>query len=205
MVPHNSDLQINNFKNKNQINLNNKPKTTTSSIKEDFPFPPLIGLKNVGATCYMNATLQCFSQIKELVDYFKYKPYIEQVIKKYNDKNKLCLAESFKELIENLWPSNPFYIRPEYVNQNSNNKYFSPYIFKEKISAMNKLFKGAQANDSKDLVNFIVMTLHEEMNRSQNSLVNKNINFQNNMIDQTNKQLVLYNSFILLITKHNCS
>ena len=204
MVPHNSDLQINNFKNKNQINLNNKPKTTTSSIKEDFPFPPLIGLKNVGATCYMNATLQCFSQIKELVDYFKYKPYIEQVIKKYNDKNKLCLAESFKELIENLWPSNPFYIRPEYVNQNSNNKYFAPYIFKEKISAMNELFKGAQANDSKDLVNFIVMTLHEEMNRSQNSLVNKNINFQNNMIDQTNKQLV-FQKFLKVFQEENKS
>jgi len=32
---------------------------------------PLIGLKNIGATCYINATLQCFSQIYHLADYFK--------------------------------------------------------------------------------------------------------------------------------------
>ena len=193
MIPNNNNFQINNFQNNNQINIHNRPQTAISSIKKKFYNPPLMGLKNVGATCYMNATLQCFSQIEELVDYFKYKPYIEQVIKKYNDQNKLCLTESFKELIENLWPSNPYYVRPEYVNQNSNNKYFAPYIFKEKISAMNELFKGAQANDSKDLVNFIVMTLHEEMNRSQKSLVNNNMNFMNNMINQTNKELVLQN------------
>ena len=29
---------------------------------------------------------------------------------------------------------------------------------------MNPLFEGVQANDSKDLVNFIIMTLHEELN-----------------------------------------
>ena len=27
---------------------------------------------------------------------------------------------------------------------------------------MNELFKGVQANDAKDLVNFLIMTLHEE-------------------------------------------
>ena len=29
---------------------------------------------------------------------------------------------------------------------------------------MNPLFEGAKANDSKDLVNFIIMTLHDELN-----------------------------------------
>ena len=57
------------------------------------------GLDNIGATCYMNATLQCFCQIKKFVNYFKYKPYINQVIGKYNDSKKLCLTYSFKYLI----------------------------------------------------------------------------------------------------------
>ena len=185
-------MPINNFQKNNQNTNNNSPKIPISSIKKDFPKPPLMGLKNVGATCYMNATLQCFSQIDSLVDYFKYKPYIEVVIKKYSDQNKLCLTESFKELIENLWPSNPFYIKREYVSRNSNNSYFAPYIFKEKISAMNELFKGVQANDSKDLVNFIIMTLHEEMNRAEKKGPNNN-DFMNNIMVQTNKQLVLQN------------
>ena len=36
-------------------------------IPVPFNKPPLIGLKNVGATCCMNATLQCLTQIQELV------------------------------------------------------------------------------------------------------------------------------------------
>jgi hypothetical protein len=58
------------------------------SIINDFPAPPLIGLKNVGATCYMNATLQCLSQIKKLTDYFKYHDYVNQVITKYKKEKK---------------------------------------------------------------------------------------------------------------------
>ena len=57
---------------------------------------------------------------------------------------------------------------------------------------MNELFKGVQANDSKDLVNFIIMTLHEEMNRAEKKGTNNN-DFMNNIMVQTNKQLVLQN------------
>ena len=32
---------------------------------------------------------------------------------------------------------------------------------------MNPLFKGVAANDAKDLVNFIIMTLHEELNMAR--------------------------------------
>jgi len=83
------------------------------------------------------------------------------------------------------------YIKQEHVHKNSNNSYFAPYEFKQKISDMNPLFQGAQANDSKDLVNFIVMTLHEEMNKAiKKSLTS---NFSNIIFNQTNKNVVLKN------------
>ena len=50
--------------------------------------------------------------------------------------------------------------------------------FKEKISRMNPLFQGVQANDSKDLVNFIVMQLHEELNLG--TKINNNQDIQQN-------------------------
>jgi ubiquitin C-terminal hydrolase len=106
----------------------------------------------------MNATLQCLSQIEKLVNYFKYRGKVEIVIKKM--KNQDCLTESFKNLIENLWPTEGSkYLNKKYISKNSNNKYFIPEEFKKKISKMNSLFEGVQANDAKDLVNFIVMTL----------------------------------------------
>ena len=71
-----------NFTYPNVNNLMPGTKKIYRSIINDFPAPPLIGLKNVGATCYMNATLQCLSQIKKLTDYFKYHDYVNQLVSK---------------------------------------------------------------------------------------------------------------------------
>ena len=108
-----------------------------------FCQPPLIGLKNIGLTGYMNATLQCLSQIEELTQYFKYNSYVEQVIKR--NQNSPCLTKSYKIIIENLWPSNSKYL----YNKNTS---YQPCDFKETISSMNPLFKGNQMNDPKDLL-----------------------------------------------------
>ena len=51
----------------------------------------------------MNATLQCLSQIYSLVDYFKNNQQLNNTIDKYKNRKELCLTESFKILIDNLW------------------------------------------------------------------------------------------------------
>ena len=185
----------NNFNKNNNGNNQKKPDKDIlklKSINEEFIYPPRIGLKNVGATCYMNATLQCFANIKKFVNYFKYKSdHALKIISEYRIKKKLCLTESFKYLIENLWPSkHSNYILSQYMNKNSNNEYFAPVKFKEKISQMNELFQGVQANDAKDLVNFLIMTLHQELNKAPQK---KDLNESNLSIDQSKRDLVLSN------------
>ena len=157
----------------------------TKDIKSNFKNCPGIGLQNIGATCYMNATLQCFSHIEKFINFFKYNSQVNNEGEKdkiKDDKNQTnLLYPSFKILIEKLWPN-------DYLNIKE--KYYAPYDFKKQISEMNPLFEGIAANDSKDLVNFIIMTLHEELNKSQM----KNVIFnENEIIDQTNKQLVFQN------------
>ena len=127
----------------------------------------------------MNATLQCFCHIKEFLEFFKFNPKIKEI-----ENNKNYLSYSFKLLIDNLCSN-------ENVNDQNNKKYYSPDEFKEKISKMNPLFKGIAANDAKDLVNFIILTLHLELNKENK----KNENNNNIIIDQTNKQLV-FNYYI---------
>ena len=155
-----------------------------NNIKNAFDYCPHIGLTNIGATCYMNATLQCFCHIEKFINFFKYN---SQVL---ND-NKDNLSSSFKLLISKLWPN----------DLDFNNKYYAPYDFKNKISKMNSLFEGIAANDSKDLVNFIIMTLHEELNKA------KKIDSIDNsipIIDQRNKNQVFQN-FIDDFKKRNQS
>ena len=138
----------------------------------------------------MNATLQCFCHIEKFVEYFKYNTNLTEIV----GNNKDLLSTSFKILIDELWPDN---FDPSSPNLK---KYYSPDDFKEKISKMNPLFKGIAANDSKDLVNFIILTLHIELNKE-----NK-INEQNNdngILDQTNKKLIYDNFFEEINEKNN--
>ena len=122
-----------------------------------------LGLENIGATCYMNATLQCLCHIKSLKNYFRNK---SQVSKDINNRYA-PLTEAFNELINSLW-------------KESSKSYFTPTRFKNLISELNPLFKGIQANDSKDLIIFIYETMHNEL-KNPNSNYNNSINSQNNM------------------------
>ena len=136
-----------------------------------------IGLQNIGSTCYMNATLQCFLHIKKFINFFKKR--------NINSFPQEFLSYSFKFIIDNLWKDD---FTP---NQNQNN-YFAPKEFRQKIAQKSELFKNNEANDAKDLVNFIIMTLHEELNEAKNiSNYNNNINnFMNGInMNQTNKLL----------------
>ena len=172
-----------------------------SDITKDFPSKPSIGLENIGATCYMNATLQCLSNIKKLIEYFKYNKHLIEKVKA--DTNKESLSSAFKLLIENIYPYKKSQNYKIYLSKNPNNnydspllenqeKYYAPRNFKDTISRKNSLFQGIAANDAKDLINFLLMTLHEESNRAPQIQVNRGGNvFQ----DQTNQQLMLNNFF----------
>ena len=79
---------------------------------------PTIGLQNLGATCYMNATLQCIAHFHEISEkiltWYKYS----------NDNNKKSkkLTYSYAEILNNLYFPNE---NKNNIN-NHNSKYFSP-------------------------------------------------------------------------------
>jgi len=134
--------------------------------------PILVGLNNIGATCYMNATLQCLSNTDELNKYFLNKFKYDS-----NDNNKI-ISNAYHNVIKNLW------------NRDNNNKSFSPNEFKEKLSQENPLFAGVTANDSKDLINFLLERFHNELNIKKDNNQNYISNEFNNT-DQLNEQRML--------------
>ena len=133
--------------------------------------PILVGLNNIGATCYMNATLQCLSNTKKLTEYFSNRF-------KNDDPNKIMTNEYYK-VIFNLW------------KRENNNKSYSPFSFEEVLSKENPLFAGIAANDSKDLINFLLERFHKELN-----IINTKPNNNNQAnLDQTNEQ-TMFNAFL---------
>ena len=157
-----NNLNINNINNNNNFNNNFKNNGNENSF-----FPHKIGLQNIGQTCYMNATLQCLSNIEELTRF----------ILNYNFMfiNPLTkpLSIYYWDLLRNLFFPN---------KEVQLHKYYAPYNFKDIIGKMNPLFQGFQAADAKDLLFFILETLHDELNLINNFNKN-NFNMNINMND----------------------
>ena len=164
------------FCNKNQ----NIPSLLTNKINfQNINQMRLVGLDNVGATCYMNATLQCFLNLNSLTVYL----LNEQIFNKINEDISLyALSASYCNLLVKVWLDSKV------------TSHYAPYDFKRVISAKNPLFEGINANDSKDLINFLLEEMNFELSRL-NVLYQNQINYQKDLqnLDQEKMEMVLEN------------
>lgn len=157
-----------------------------------FNKPLLIGLNNLGFTCYLNAILQCLNQTEPLTNYFLSDEGVSKV-KNNNlllkDSSSLQLSPSYLEVVNNLW------------DINKNNKSYSPIHFYEKLHEMNKIFILNKPNDSKDLLKFIFKQFHRELNTKQSKSNNNKKEFSFEQYDR----LKTFNKFLVDFTNNNCS
>ena len=174
---------INNINNMNNNNIP-KQKRFHSAKKQRIKNSPFLipknyaaGLDNIGATCYMNATLQCLAHIEKFCKYLLNPENIQNIQK---NKFKYKLTNAYLIVLINLW-------------QNINIQSYAPHNFKQVISDMNPLFQGVQANDSKDLIIFLLENMHNELNVPINNQQN------NDMINQFdfNEALKTFKNFFI--------
>ena len=116
-----------------------------------------LGLDNVGATCYMNATLQCLAHLKRITEHII--NYREEGIIK--DQKKYKLSEAYSEVVNAIW-------RPGDKTKRS----YPPNRFKRVLGEMNSLFAKFEANDAKDLLIYFIEQMHTELNKSTETNLN---------------------------------
>ena len=176
----NNNNQFNN--NNNNLNNNNNPlnnnnnnnfnpkriikkllKKENDDIELGF-YVKAKGLENVGATCYMNATLQCFYHVKLLT---------ENLINDEGIIKTMEITYCYRQLLKKLvgFKDKKRYrkeIMEEYRIDPKEKDHVKPEAFKDLISEKNPLFKGIKANDSKDLIIFLLENMDDELTKRNN-------------------------------------
>ena len=181
---YNNNLINNNNQNNNLINQNNNiiPQQQITLDK----FKTTIGLANIGATCYINSIIQCLAHCIELsediLSWYLYHPD--------KDKQSRCISYSYAEVLYNL-----FFPK-------DNQTYYSPNDFREIVALIGPLFEEHKANDSKDIFQFLIEKIHEELNVLNES----NINYNEDIIVNQMDELAVFNNFELVCQKnyHSC-
>ena len=145
----------------------------TSLMEEglsDLENAGIVGLNNIGNTCYMNSVLQCLFHTKVL----KFILLDPQIKEKINHKNPLGtrgkMLLTFAELFKIYWKTKE--------------KYFSPSKFKLTVGKYLPLFSGNDQHDSQEFLSQFLDILHEDMNIVINKPATKAIEGSNKEDDK---------------------
>lgn len=112
----------------------------------------VVGLQNLGNTCFMNSSLQCLSNIPAFRDFFLSEDYKAQLNRQaYKTQGKL--AESFAELLATMWREDTTRVAPR--------------NFKWQVGQFAEQFSGFGQQDSMELIEYVLSGLQEDCNRVQ--------------------------------------
>ncbi|CAB9510928.1 Putative ubiquitin carboxyl-terminal hydrolase 11 [Seminavis robusta] len=141
----------------------------------------VVGLYNMGNTCYLNSSIQCLSHTPILREYFTSKAYLNDI----NTTNPLGkqgqLAQVSAVLINSLWkrfgnqmssvasssynPRQPRRVTAPGSYCPVNAPSLTPKTFKESLGKFNEIFSGNEQHDAQELLAFLLDGLSEDLNR----------------------------------------
>ncbi|KAM9852960.1 ubiquitin carboxyl-terminal hydrolase 2a isoform 1-T1 [Aulostomus maculatus] len=127
--------------------LSNSPTRESTNSKSA---QGLVGLKNLGNTCFMNSILQCLSNTHSLRDYCLHNSHRRDL--NNNSRTNTALMEEFAKLIQTMWTS-------------SSSEAVSPSEFKTQIQRYAPRFVGYNQQDAQEFLRFLLDGLHNEVNR----------------------------------------
>ena len=113
----------------------------------------LVGLRNLGNTCFMNSIIQCLSNSVGLREFFLSNDWEREL----NVKNKLGsggkIARSFSSLMREMWEGS---VETDVI---------SPIELKRSVSSFIDRFEGFRQHDSQEFLLFVLDGIHEDLNR----------------------------------------
>ena len=137
----------------------------------------LVGLNNLGNTCYMNSALQCLSHTPLLREYFLdglYEYDLNDGVRDERRSNKNGmqgkLATSFAMLLDELWSDKNACLEADEEDGSrslKDTKSVSPWQFKRTLGQWKRRFLGREQQDTGEVLILLLEALSDDLNRAK--------------------------------------
>ncbi|CCK69944.1 ubiquitin-specific protease DOA4 KNAG_0D01930 [Huiozyma naganishii CBS 8797] len=129
------------------------------STGPQFDLDFMVGLENMGNSCYLNCIIQCLLGNNELI-----KIFLDNSFEKYVNLNsklgsKGVLARYFSRLIHTM------YNNARTIKHGGKHAPVKPAQFKMACGSVNSAFKGGSQQDCQEFCQFLLDGLHEDLNQ----------------------------------------
>nr|CAD7440340.1 unnamed protein product [Timema bartmani] len=111
----------------------------------------LVGLRNIGNTCFMNSVIQCLSNTKPLLEYLVSEKHLSDINTSVSSM-KGALIKAFSQVIQELWKVE----HDGVVNTTA---------LKSQIQRFAPRFMGYNQQDAQEFLRYLLEGLHEDVNR----------------------------------------
>ena len=113
----------------------------------------VVGLRNLGNTCYMNSALQCLSMTIPLADYFLNEGHKHELHVHNPLGSKGKLVQAFAKLVRTVWIEAPA------------SRIIRPTSFKNELEGFAPQFQGNCQHDAQEFLSILLDGIHEDLNR----------------------------------------
>ncbi|KAK2142358.1 hypothetical protein LSH36_965g00004 [Paralvinella palmiformis] len=113
----------------------------------------VVGLMNIGNTCFMNTVLQCLSNTKPLLEYCLDERY-KADMNTTTSRMKGQLIKVYSSVMKSVW-------------KGTGDTYFNPSEFKNQIAKFARRFVGYNQQDAQEFLICLLEGLHEDVNLVQ--------------------------------------